>query len=921
MGAYNSAVITTAGQSLLARAIADNLPFYFTSAKTTEYVVPTGTSAASLTELPNIKQSEEITSATVSGGNQVVTSVRFDNTEITLNYSINTIGVYARVGTDTEETLLAVITAITADVMPSYSAANPVSYVYSINLAISNASNINIVVSPTGTVNVAEFTELKERVDAIIDSGSGLSTDAKIALMNCFEHVAWIDDQGQTYYDTLHDALFQTLTSITAVFTQGSTIIYDTQALDDLRQYLTVTATYNDGTESRVYDYTLSGTLTAGTSTITVTYQGLTTTFNVTVTHNAASLTADYTQSGTVYETDSLDSLKTDLVVTYYATQQSQGVVLSDNDYTLSGTLAVGTSTITAIYLNTSATFTVTVTFESYITAVYTSGQNPLYEDDNHTLNDLKSNLVVTAYTAENPQGTVLSDNDYTLSGALNRGNNTITATYNGMTATFIAVIVGVGTTNYSGALSTWWLPTNVGTATYSDGEITMYYANGDTQYGMSVADNAQTLWSEVEGKKLRHRVTAYSPDWTGEYSSQVPRNMISFMACLYGSKTMTNYERVRFRTPYTDVLTHNESVYEYISNCTLSWFNSGSGAVTPNTSYGIGMTDTSTHTIKVTGSETVEIIPSSISAVFNQGANVIYTSDSLDDLKQFLTVTATYFDNSTLENKNYTLSGTLTAGVSTITVSYQGLTATFTVNVTSAANGYIEAVFTQPSTTIYTDDALDTLKSDLVVTYYSAPGATGTVLADSAYTLSGTLTEGTSTITVTYQGLTDTFSVTGVVDWYNTWQWSMTGGAITKIQKSSLNFSPESGYLDMDYGNVPNRKSIGTTRGKIKYRQQYNETQFLDYYPIPIPSTATKAVISITPNTQYVYIQVLKILNMSNKTYTRILQKSWSQGTGIVTFAASEDQVLFFNMKYDSAGASYPTEPTELTVTFSTEE
>lgn len=167
MGTYNSAVITTAGQSLLARAIADNLPFYFTSAKTTEYVVPSGTSAASLTELPNIKQSEEITSATVSGGNQVVTSVRFDNTEITLNYSINTIGVYARVGTDTEETLLAVITAITADVMPSYSAANPVSYVYSINLAISNASNINIIVAPTGAPNYAEFNELSAEVEAL----------------------------------------------------------------------------------------------------------------------------------------------------------------------------------------------------------------------------------------------------------------------------------------------------------------------------------------------------------------------------------------------------------------------------------------------------------------------------------------------------------------------------------------------------------------------------------------------------------------------------------------------------------------------------------------------------------------------------------------------------------------------------------
>lgn len=209
MGTYNSAVITTAGQSLLARAIADSLPFYFSSAKTTEYVVPTGTSAASLTELPNIKQSEEITSATVSGGNQVATSVRFDNTEITLNYSINTIGVYARVGTDTEETLLAVITAITADVMPSYSAANPVSYVYSINLAISNASNINIIVAPTGVPNYAEFNELSAEVEAL---------DAEV-------QNARIGADGVTY-PTLGDAIRTNDSALKNALSQIGTLAY-----------------------------------------------------------------------------------------------------------------------------------------------------------------------------------------------------------------------------------------------------------------------------------------------------------------------------------------------------------------------------------------------------------------------------------------------------------------------------------------------------------------------------------------------------------------------------------------------------------------------------------------------------------------------------------------------------------------------
>jgi Bacterial Ig-like domain (group 3). len=49
---------------------------------------------------------------------------------------------------------------------------------------------------------------------------------------------------------------------------------------------LTVTATYSASTTATVTDYTLSGTLTEGTSTITVSYGGKTTTFSVTVTED-----------------------------------------------------------------------------------------------------------------------------------------------------------------------------------------------------------------------------------------------------------------------------------------------------------------------------------------------------------------------------------------------------------------------------------------------------------------------------------------------------------------------------------------------------------------------------------------------------------------------------------------------------------
>ena len=118
-------------------------------------------------------------------------------------------------------------------------------------------------------------------------TGSGLTNEIKVALMECFEHVAWIDDDGQDYYNALEAALNPPtgLVSISVVYTQSGTV-YDTDSLDVLKPDLVVTAHYEDTTTATVTAYTLSGTLTTGTSTITVSYGGKTATFNVTVTHD-----------------------------------------------------------------------------------------------------------------------------------------------------------------------------------------------------------------------------------------------------------------------------------------------------------------------------------------------------------------------------------------------------------------------------------------------------------------------------------------------------------------------------------------------------------------------------------------------------------------------------------------------------------
>lgn len=132
----------------------------------------------------------------------------------------------------------------------------------------------------------------------------GLSDDARTALLNCFEHVAWVDEQGQTYYDALYSALHGGLVSISVVYTQSGTVL-STDDLDVLRSDLVVTATYGDGTTRAVTAYTLSGTLNVGISTVTVDYFGNTSTISVNVTLGIIGLNKTgnetYTQDGVTY--------------------------------------------------------------------------------------------------------------------------------------------------------------------------------------------------------------------------------------------------------------------------------------------------------------------------------------------------------------------------------------------------------------------------------------------------------------------------------------------------------------------------------------------------------------------------------------------------------------------------------------------
>ena len=156
----------------------------------------------------------------------------------------------------------------------------------------------------------------------------------------------------------------------------------------------------SDESIATVTSYGLVTSVNNGTAIITASCGDVSASCEVSVSGFATleSITATYTQSGAVYDTDTLDSLKEDLVVVANYSDSSEVEV---SGYTLSGELTFGTSTILVVFGGKTDTFEVTVDYGlptgytryDYIkntstpnnsnVAVFT-GLNSAYGDNNH---------------------------------------------------------------------------------------------------------------------------------------------------------------------------------------------------------------------------------------------------------------------------------------------------------------------------------------------------------------------------------------------------------------------------------------------------------------------------------------------------------------------------------------------------------
>ncbi len=158
MGKYNGAIVTTVGQNLIANAVASNQKVIFTKLKASTHVYAPTTDFEAMTSISDIVQSVDISYAGVYNNNVIQVSGRFTNNGVVTPFTINTIGLYGKVGSGSE-TLVAVVTAVNADTMPVADPVSPTAIVYNIQMTVQNSGVMEVEVNDAGTINVHQFND------------------------------------------------------------------------------------------------------------------------------------------------------------------------------------------------------------------------------------------------------------------------------------------------------------------------------------------------------------------------------------------------------------------------------------------------------------------------------------------------------------------------------------------------------------------------------------------------------------------------------------------------------------------------------------------------------------------------------------------------------------------------------------------
>ena len=176
MGVYKKAVITEAGEALAARAVSGEVTIQFSHAGTSSYAYSEGTNLKKLTELQDVKQTVIPSNVQIANDTPISIRTMFDNSEITQEYLIQNVGIYASDGET--EILFAVCQATTPDQMPAFNGVAPSSFIYNVQISIAQADQLSISINTAGVATVQDVLDLEKKMEEKkMDSSGGDASD------------------------------------------------------------------------------------------------------------------------------------------------------------------------------------------------------------------------------------------------------------------------------------------------------------------------------------------------------------------------------------------------------------------------------------------------------------------------------------------------------------------------------------------------------------------------------------------------------------------------------------------------------------------------------------------------------------------------------------------------------------------------
>lgn len=618
--------------------------------------------------------------------------------------------------------------------------------------------------------------------------------------------------------------------SLEVALQAGAGTIYVTEDAESIKAYLTVKVLYNNGTEKELapseYAAAISGgELQPGSNTLVITYEG-----------EGASLSRTFAvDAEAVY----FERIEVEVKAEYGSgTQIRDGVLFTSDDaesvkayITVTGYWNDETQTEIPVY-----SYTVTGSFEAgkqTFTVHYTDDSERATHTATFTAN--VTNVALESITAEFRQGgnTIYANT----SPDDVRSMLTVTAHYNDGTSRVISTGYTVQVNGGAGFAED---GENVITVTYTDNEVTK---------------EATASGSVVVTKKALAGVRAESVQGSGVLYASADWNRVSGYLAVYavyndGSETRLSYD-ASGESGYT--LTGNLHESETVTVLFMQYNTQVTLNVIP-----------------------VEVV--SIDEVTVADGATFYTNTSLETVKNYLTVNVTYNDGNsgTLASSEYELTGELTAGVSTLTVSANGQSQTVQVTVTDdAITGIASVSASQGGAVIYSDATAEELKAYLTVTVNLNNGGTKALSAED-YALE--FTDGG------IAGETYLIRIEGtnfLYEWENTL-------SITQVAPTELDVTFEQGDLVV-LSNTPLRTLADYLTVRVKYNNSEDWTELsyggADGYTLSGSFGTAEADAQITVKYSY---------NDTEVTDTITVHVSPTSATGIKAELSAEVPVVY---------------------------